>query len=304
MPKKTVFYILLAAAVACLFSGFSRLFATNIYEMDGWQIRLAVGGVLLALSFFALHRYHKAMLAYSDTHTCARCHKTVENIGQNGLCSECGRLLMLHVEAAKDETAQALDTVKLITGSSMYSDSTKEHAIDLLTEAQGAAQRAFDLYSSTYGPDTEAGIEGEYQHASLVCSQITRLISDTKKEAPERDKPRPVVRATVLSSSLFPVAGVTYCNEDGSSRQEILCDLCDGEDEGEAEARLVAYKYKGSPAVRVETSLGAVGNIRKEYVAEVSSRLIDGALDATLLINTFENDKGETIYRADVELED
>ena len=174
------------------------------------------------------------------SHTCARCGKAVGKIMQNGLCTDCARLLMLHVEAAKDETMQALDTVKLITGSSMYSDATKERAVDLLSDAQEAVRKALDIYSSTYGPETETGIEGEYQHASLVCSQITRLISMTEA------KPRPSVKASVVSTSLFPVAGVTYYNEDGSSRQEILCDLCDGDDEGEAEARLVAYKYKGS----------------------------------------------------------
>lgn len=180
MPKKTTFYVLLATGIICLFNSLSRLFATNIYYMEGWEIFLALGSVFLTAAFFALRRYRKAVRAFSDTHTCARCGKAVEKIMPNGLCADCARLLMLHVEAGKAEIARALDTVKTITDSLEYSDATKEYAVDLLSEAQEAAQEAFDFYSSTYGPETEAGIEREYQHASLVCSHITRLISMTE----------------------------------------------------------------------------------------------------------------------------
>ena len=183
MPKKTTFYVLLAAGIICLFNGLSRLFATNIYEMEGWEIFLALGALLLVAALFALRRYRRAMRAFSETHTCARCGKAVGKIMPNGLCTDCARELLLHVEAAKDETARALDTAKTITGSAEYSDATKNYAVDLLNEAQEAAQRALDIYSSTYCPETEAGIEREYQHASLVCSHVSRLISMREEKA-------------------------------------------------------------------------------------------------------------------------
>ena len=106
------------------------------------------------------------------------------------------------------------------------------------------------------------------------------------------------------------IAGVTFKNDDGSSRQAILKDIkARG---GDAELDLEEYEYKGKPAIRVLVDGDQIGNIPRGRVAEVSA-ILEQLEDARLEVETFrpedEEDedgnirhRGELIYRADLYL--
>lgn len=107
------------------------------------------------------------------------------------------------------------------------------------------------------------------------------------------------------------LAGVTFDNDDGSSRQAILKDYYARG--GEADLDLEEYDYKGSPAIRVLLDGEQVGHIPRRRVAEVSA-VLDRIDRARLNVETFrpeeEEDedgnvrrRGELIYRADLILD-
>lgn len=103
------------------------------------------------------------------------------------------------------------------------------------------------------------------------------------------------------------LAGVTFDNEDGSSRQRALqsamADDCSGS------VALELYDYKGKNAIRVEYEGTVVGNIPQDRVAEVAA-VLDRISAASLSVSRFvpedEDDEtrgiGGVIYRADLEL--
>lgn len=99
----------------------------------------------------------------------------------------------------------------------------------------------------------------------------------------------------------FPVAGVTFKNDDGSSRQKILKEICDSEEEGYARAELEAYTYEGEPAIRVLVDSDCIGNIRRSDVSKVTPFLDRPGVDVSVSIEQFEDD-GRKIYRADVDI--
>lgn len=101
----------------------------------------------------------------------------------------------------------------------------------------------------------------------------------------------------------FPVAGVTFKNDDGTPRQKILREICDGDEEGWARAELEAYTFEGKPAIRVLAGDGCIGNIRSTDVAKVRPFLDRADAEVSVSIERFEDeDDGRKIYRADVEI--
>lgn len=107
------------------------------------------------------------------------------------------------------------------------------------------------------------------------------------------------------------VAGVTFKNDDGSSRQAILKDLkARGGDDADLE--LEEYDYKGQPAIRILIDGEQIGNVPKRRVAEISA-VLDRLDTARLNVETFRPEdeegengnvrhRGELIYRADLYL--
>ena len=107
------------------------------------------------------------------------------------------------------------------------------------------------------------------------------------------------------------IAGVTFNNDDGSSRQAILKDIkARG---GDAEVELEEFEYKGKPAVRVLIDGEQIGNIPRSRVQDVLAAMDAGITHASLDVETFrpEDDedeegnvrrRGELIYRADLTL--
>ena len=99
----------------------------------------------------------------------------------------------------------------------------------------------------------------------------------------------------------YAVAGVTFKNDDGKSRQKILRGFYDEElGISSANCWLEEYEYEGEPAVRVMTDDGCVGNIRRSDLDEVRSYFDHGISRMHLDVETFENEDDRTIYRADV----
>lgn len=103
------------------------------------------------------------------------------------------------------------------------------------------------------------------------------------------------------------VAGVTFDNEDGSSRQRILkaamAEECCGT------VTLERYEFKGRDAIRVEYDGACIGSIPRDRVAEilpVLDRITAGALEVSRFVPEDEDEKtafaGGVIYRADLSL--
>ena len=103
----------------------------------------------------------------------------------------------------------------------------------------------------------------------------------------------------VVGSDGYAVAGVTFRNDDGSSRQDILRSICAGKGRGQSEATLEQYDYNGSPAIRVITPAGCVGNVRRTDVADVLG-MIEDPYEAYIEANSFLSEEGVEIYRADL----
>ena len=107
------------------------------------------------------------------------------------------------------------------------------------------------------------------------------------------------------------LAGVTFDNEDGTSRQKLLRDYMARKTD--ATMNLEEFEYKGEPAVRVLIDGQCVGNIPRSHVAEVldvMDRLENAHLDVEIFYPEDAEDdeedrarrRGEKIYRADLTL--
>ena len=97
----------------------------------------------------------------------------------------------------------------------------------------------------------------------------------------------------------FSVDGVMSDNDDGSSRQEILCSLCEGEDMAVVKVWFDDYVFGGKLAIRVMTENGCVGQIRPKDVATVWAYFGKAVRMIYLEINK-DNTRDPGEYNADV----
>lgn len=93
------------------------------------------------------------------------------------------------------------------------------------------------------------------------------------------------------------VVGVTFKNEDGSSRQAYLKEAYINNGQGNIE--LVPYKYEGRPAIHVLYEGMCVGNVPEPEVGAVLS-YIPRLSSLFLNVETFRDDDDKLIYRADL----
>lgn len=146
----------------------------------------------------------------------------------------------------------------------------------------------------------EAARREEAQRLAAEEAAKARAAKDAERAAWEQAHGRIVT----------PVAGVTFQNEDGSSRQAILKDLkVRG---GSAELNLEEYDYKGAPAIRVTVDGEQIGNVPRGRVAEIAAvldRLESASLEVEIFCPEEEEDedenilrRGDPIYRADLYL--
>ena len=98
----------------------------------------------------------------------------------------------------------------------------------------------------------------------------------------------------------FPVDGVMKNNDDGSSRQEALRKLCEGEDMMVVEVWFDDYLFGGKLNIRVMTEQGCVGEIRPKDVATVRSYFGKAVRMIYLEIAKVEGAAGAGEYHADV----
>ena len=98
----------------------------------------------------------------------------------------------------------------------------------------------------------------------------------------------------------FPVAGVTFKNDDGTDRQKILREIALNDD-GVAEVSFRENDELGEDSgIEVMTEYGCVGFVRRSDKAEIRRFFDRMAHSQHLGVELFENDDGQKIYRADV----
>ena len=125
---------------------------------------------------------------------------------------------------------------------------------------------------------------------------------ETDSERVRVDAPLTKVRSASIDHRrlAFPVDGVTKNNDDGSSRQEALRKLCEGEDMMVVEVWFDDYLFGGRLNIRVMTEQGCVGEIRPKDVATVRSYFGKAVRMIYLEIAKVEGAAGADEYHADV----
>ncbi len=98
------------------------------------------------------------------------------------------------------------------------------------------------------------------------------------------------------------VAGVTFDNDDGTSRQRLLSGIYKEAEGGGTAATLEEYEFKGKPAVRVLVEGKCVGVIRNADLPQVLP-IVRNVEAVILYADRFKDDGGETVYRADLRIE-
>lgn len=79
----------------------------------------------------------------------------------------------------------------------------------------------------------------------------------------------------------FKVAGVSFRNEDGSSRQDIISKLHDDD-----VLHFVPYVYEDEPAYHIVTESGkCIGNVPKDYIQDVTDAINDPDNDYMLAVS-------------------
>ena len=100
----------------------------------------------------------------------------------------------------------------------------------------------------------------------------------------------------------FPVAGVTFKNDDGSDRQKILREIALNNN-GFAAVTFEENDDLGEDSgISVVTEFGCVGFIRRSDKAKVRKFFGRQTQSVYLSVELFESDDGEKIYRADVQI--
>lgn len=133
--------------------------------------------------------------------------------------------------------------------------------------------------------------------------ETQRLLREKLHAEQEEKKQRQAAWDAAHGMITTRLAGVTFDNEDGSSRQRALQGAL--ADEGAGSVALELYDHNGQDAIRVLYDGVCVGNIPRDRVAEVAAvmdRITAAHLDASRF--TPEEDEGRglgsQIYRADL----
>lgn len=114
----------------------------------------------------------------------------------------------------------------------------------------------------------------------------------------------PLTRARPASGEFrrltFPVDGVTENNDDGSSRQQILRELCADDDVAIVSVWFDDFFFDRGVQIRVRTEKGCVGMIRQKDIETVRSYFGKVVRMIYLEINSTLNSSGEQEYHAEV----
>lgn len=128
-----------------------------------------------------------------------------------------------------------------------------------------------------------------------------RLEEEERKRAEEERKQKERERWLETHGEIyFPVRGVTFSNKNGTSRQAALKSAYKAEQIGEdLDLSFEEYEYQGEPAVAVYVNERGVGTVPAEDVDAVLE-VFDRITNAQIYVEPFEDEDGDTIYRADV----
>lgn len=134
-----------------------------------------------------------------------------------------------------------------------------------------------------------------------------RAVAEAKqREMEEKQREREAREAAIRAEKdrfryeRFPVAGVTFKNDDGTDRQKILREIALNED-GTCEVWFDENEDLGEESgISVLTENGQVGNIRRNDKKKLRRFFDRTANTMYLSVERFENDDGDKIYRADV----
>lgn len=135
----------------------------------------------------------------------------------------------------------------------------------------------------------------KHKQAEAAAEEESRRAAERAAQRSEYEERHGKIETTV--------AGVTFDNEDGTSRQRILKKFLreNGSGAGE-EATLQQYEYNGKPAVYVLLQGQIIGNVPKTHTAEVI-RIIDRVEFASVHVRRFRSDEGEQICNAELTIE-
>lgn len=150
-----------------------------------------------------------------------------------------------------------------------------------------------------------AGRACEQYEADLAETQ--RLLREKLRAEQDEKKARQEEFDRTHGRIFTRIAGVTFDNDDGSSRQRVLKTALAEDCAGTVSLEL--YEYQGEDAILVEYEGHGVGNIPRDRVAEVAA-VMDRITAGSLLVNRFvpydEDEEtsraGGVIYRADLTL--
>lgn len=92
---------------------------------------------------------------------------------------------------------------------------------------------------------------------------------------------------TLVKSFVTKVVGVSYDNDDGSSRQEILSRCLRGEPVG-----LHSYTFNGQPALAVISEHGQIGHLRQDLAADIDNKYGDNIIFSATINDITGGDNG------------
>ncbi len=137
----------------------------------------------------------------------------------------------------------------------------------------------------------------EYKAKEQAAAEAAAKEAERQTKAETRAAEREEYART--HDNLFTkVAGVTFKNADGSSRQANLKDL---EVSGVGNVQLVQFEYQGEPALRVVVDGMEIGTVPADVVPEVL-KIMPRIDNIMCIVSTFDNDSGRRIYRADLDI--
>ena len=161
----------------------------------------------------------------------------------------------------------------------------------------GAVVFAFLAYSMRKKAKAEEEAFADAARRKLEAMEEARKKEAQAKEARLAEEQ---ARRNRFMHESFPVAGVTFKNEDKTDRQQILREIALNAD-GSCAVAFEEDEEKGEDsAIRVMTEYGCVGHVRHNDKAKIR-RFFDRKVNTMVLaVERFENDDGEKIYRADI----
>ena len=115
---------------------------------------------------------------------------------------------------------------------------------------------------------------------AAVCAFLGKKSADKETETgkPAREATRPVSGSRIAETIRTKVVGVTYCNDDGESRQDILSRMSGSED-----ITVEKYTYNGEPAAYVKWGDKVIGNLSAELAGDLARKYPKARYTAEIL---------------------